>query len=135
MLRSRYASRAVGTERAKGARVVCNWNQVWVSGTETKVNFRYWYWSLNFFSETETFFFWFFKLFSCFPFSWGDTSFYVLENDPKSSKNNQKYLILGFRGAFLKKNLDFSFEMWFRYRLWYWPKGSTNLDFGFGPKP
>ena len=49
--------------------------------------------------------------------------------------NLQKYLILGFRSAFLKKILDSPFEIWFWYWLRYRPKVSTNLDFGSGIGP
>ena len=40
--------------------IVCSQNQVTVSGTETKVQLRYWFQRRIFFSETETFFFKFF---------------------------------------------------------------------------
>ena len=32
------------------------------------------------------------------------------------------------------RKLEFSFEMWFRYRLRYRPKVLANLGFGFGHK-
>ena len=42
------------------------------------------------------------------------------------------------RAPFMTKKiphvLDFPFEMWFRYRLWYWPKVLANLGFSFGIK-
>ena len=57
------------------ASVVYDRNHVLVSETETKIKFRCWYRSGNFFFPNQIFFSNFFKFFSWFPTSWRDISF------------------------------------------------------------
>ena len=79
-----------------------------------------------FFSETETFFFY---------FLW-DMNFYKLENKANCSKIILKYFEFGSKS---EKNISisitrfsiFSIEMWFPYRLRHRPKVSANLGFRF----
>ena len=60
-------------------------NQVLVTGTETKVQFRYQYRSLNFSFRNQNFFLKKiqkrFIFLSCFPTSWGDIDFIDLKKD------------------------------------------------------
>ena len=92
-------------------KVVCDWNQVSVLGTETKAQFRYRYrshffWNRNFFLD-----------------------FFL------SSFNFFLYLMFGrkfgFRGPFVIEKLTPTFKMWllywpkvhichFRFQFWYW---------------
>ena len=50
--------------------IVYDQNQVSVSGTETKVQFRYLYQSRNFFFQNQNFFFFFFRMSSHFLEEW-----------------------------------------------------------------
>ena len=60
--------------------IVCNPNQVSVSGTETKVQFRYRYWSQFYFlQKPKLFFSKVFQIFSCFSASQGNKSFESLK--------------------------------------------------------
>ena len=70
--------------------IVYDWNQISVSGTETKVQFRYWYRSQILFSETETSYFNFKKKISCFPTSLEGkhiTDTYITETDTTELEN------------------------------------------------
>ena len=73
-------------------KLVYDWNQVTVSGTKIKVQFRYLYRSRFFFPKPKLKFSNFLKtlqVFLLFPTFRGDISFYKLENKPK---NNLKIL-------------------------------------------
>ena len=86
-------------------------NQLLVSGTETKVQFRYRNRSQIFFYETKTFFSFQssknFKSFSSSHFFLGDVCFYMLETKPRSSEIIWKHLKfgckIGFKGPFMIK--------------------------------
>ena len=67
--------------------VVCDRNQVSVLGTETKIQFQYWYRSRNGFYRNRIFCF---QIFLMLPTSWEDISFCKHEN--KLFKNNLKVL-------------------------------------------
>ena len=70
---------------------------LWLEGFSVRPKFgigygigrKYRYWSRNFFFRNQNFFF---KFYSFFPNSWGNTSFYKLENKPSTQpfKNNLK---------------------------------------------
>ena len=63
-----------------------------------------------------------FKFVSCFPTCWGDIDFYKLEKKSRNISYLATNLVLGVIWWWKKLLTGFSPEIWFRYRLQYWPK-------------
>ena len=123
--------------------LVYNQNQVSVSRTETKVQFRCRYQSRNFFCQNRNFLFWFKKKNPCFPTSWENIKFEKLKTEHRNTKIVWKSFIFGSKFSF-RSTIDFPLKCGFSY-LQYRPESISHFGFQFwyrtrdylyiGPKP